>query len=106
MMTRPAPITTDFSVNDRNGRVLVAATPHFPIYNSMSLKPIDLEQDHNSYMLSKKLDLNYSNAFAFAALPRLSEQHDCESSNAYGSDDIFERSSLFNAEVNRLYFDD
>ena len=79
---------TDFeAADDRDGRVFATMTdmPHFSIYNSMSLKPTDSEE-HASYMVqfTGRVELSIDNncpmttsqdeEFAFAALPRLSDQ--------------------------------
>ena len=119
-MPRPTPMYTDFeAADDRNGRVLppLTATLHFPIYNSMSLKPFDSDE-HVNFMaqLTGRAKFNIENdcpmtacqddEYAFAALPKLSDK-EWDSMNAYtGEDDIFETSSLYNVNQGRLYFED
>lgn len=143
MMAKPEPIYTNFisaaptaaATDDHRSNRFMArmVTSHFPIYNSMSLKPLADEHHH-----VKMLDINYDNynqeqdedvlhcyrmspndsrgkthqlssdEFAFAELPRLSDQAS-DSQNAYGpaDDDIYDRSSIFNVDhTSRVYFDD
>jgi len=136
MMARPEPIYTNFisATDDHRASRFMArmVTPHFPIYNSMSRKPLDehhhhvkmLDINHDNYHQEQDDDVLHcyrmspndsrgkthqlsSDEFAFAELPRLSDQAS-DSQNAYGADDdIYDRSSIFNVDhSSRVYFDD
>lgn len=105
MLARPAPMYTDFSsADDRASHVATTCmdTPHFPVYNSMSLKPLehvvkllDTQYEDDLHGFARITSDNYrlhddeqdfdvlacrktyhipGDEFAFAALPKLSQQ--------------------------------